>query len=222
MAARTALITGASRGIGAAIKERLGRDGITLLTPDRAELDLLSNASLDVYLASLNSPVDILVNNAGINHLAALEEISPEKLEAMLQINLTAPILLTRAVAAGMKANRYGRIVNISSIFGIVSRERRLMYTATKSGLIGITKALALELGSYNILVNAVAPGYVMTELTRQNNTDKELEAITKTIPMRRLAEPEEIAEVVAFLCSDKNTYITGQTIVCDGGFTCA
>lgn len=221
MIKRTALITGGSRGIGEAVKERLSRDGLTLLTPDRTELDLLSRVSIDMYMASLRGPVDILINNAGINHLASIENISQNKLDAMLQVNLIAPILLTQAVSAKMKAGRYGRIVNISSIFGIVSRERRLMYTVTKAGLIGMTKTLAIELGEFNILVNSLAPGYVMTELTKQNNTELELERIGKTIPLGRLAEPSEIAEVVAFLCSEKNTYITGQTIIVDGGFTC-
>jgi 3-oxoacyl-[acyl-carrier protein] reductase len=218
---RAVLITGASRGIGAAIKARLSDEGMTLLTPGRAELDLLSSAAIDTYLGSLNSPVDILVNNAGINYLAALEEITPESLETMVQVNLTAPLLLIKGIVPGMKKNRFGRIVNISSIFGIVSKERRLLYTTTKSGLIGMTKTLALELGAYNILVNCLAPGYVLTELTRQNNSPEEIERISSAIPLKRMAEPEEIAETAAFLCSEKNTYITGQTIVVDGGFTC-
>ena len=217
----TVLITGASRGIGAALKARLNSEGMTILTPGREELDLLSNSSIDSYLASLTGPVDILVNNAGINYLAALEEITPETMEAMMQVNLTAPLKLIKGVVPAMKKNQYGRIVNLSSIFGIVSKERRLLYTTTKSALIGMTKTLALELGAYNILVNCIAPGYVLTELTRQNNTQQEIERINSAIPLKRMAEPAEIAEVAAFLCSDKNTYITGQTIVVDGGFTC-
>jgi 3-oxoacyl-[acyl-carrier protein] reductase len=165
--------------------------------------------------------VDILVNNAGINYLAALEEITPDTMEAMVQVNLTAPLRLIKGLVPAMKKNRYGRIVNLSSIFGIVSKERRLLYTTTKSALIGMTKTLALELGGHNILVNCIAPGYVLTELTRQNNSPEEIDRISATIPMKRMAEPSEIAEVIAFLCSDKNTYITGQTIVVDGGFTC-
>ena len=217
----TVLITGASRGIGAALKARLNSEGMTILAPGREELDLLSNSSIDSYLASLTGPVDILVNNAGINYLAALEEITPETLEAMMQVNLTAPLKLIKGVVPAMKKNQYGRIVNLSSIFGIVSKERRLLYTTTKSALIGMTKTLALELGAYNILVNCIAPGYVLTELTRQNNTQQEIERINSAIPLKRMAEPAEIAEVAAFLCSGKNTYITGQTIVVDGGFTC-
>jgi NAD(P)-dependent dehydrogenase (short-subunit alcohol dehydrogenase family) len=218
---RTVLITGASRGIGAAIKTRLMGEGMTLLTPGRAELDLLSKDSIESYLSSVEGPVDILINNAGINYLAALEEITQETLEKMVQVNLTAPLRLIQGIIPDMKKNRYGRIVNVSSIFGIVSKERRLLYTTTKSALIGMTKTLALELAGYNILVNSIAPGYVLTELTRQNNSPEEIKRISSDIPMKRMAEPKEIAEVAEFLCSDKNTYITGQTIVVDGGFTC-
>ncbi len=218
---RTVLITGASRGIGAAIKSRLNNEGMIILSPDRKELDLLSNTSIDSYLASLAGPVDILVNNAGINYLSALEDITSETLEAMVQMNLTAPLKLIKGIVPGMKDKQYGRIINLSSIFGIISKERRLLYTTTKSALIGMTKTLALELGAYNILVNCIAPGYVLTDLTRQNNTPQEIERISAAIPMKRMADPLEIAEVAAFLCSDKNTYITGQTIIVDGGFTC-
>lgn len=218
---RTALITGAARGIGAAIKKRLEQEDLVLLTPSRTELDLLSDISIDAFLSSLKKPVDILINNAGINYLAGIEEVSIEKMQEMSQVNLAAPLRMTQGIIPGMKANRFGRIVNVSSIFGIVSKERRLIYSTTKAGLIGMTRGLAVELAPFNILVNCVAPGYVMTELTMQNNTKEELEIIRNAIPVGRLAEPEEIAEVVAFLCSDKNSYITGQAIVVDGGFTC-
>lgn len=218
---RTALITGAARGIGAAIKKRLEQEDLVLLTPSRTELDLLSDISIDAFLSSLKKPVDILINNAGINYLAGIEDVSIEKMQEMSQVNLAAPLRMTQGIIPGMKANMFGRIVNVSSIFGIVSKERRLFYSTTKAGLIGMTRGLAVELAPFNILVNCVAPGYVMTELTMQNNTKEELEIIRNAIPVGRLAEPEEIAEVVAFLCSDKNSYITGQAIVVDGGFTC-
>ncbi len=218
---RTALLTGGARGIGAAIWKVLEREGVEVLAPRRDELNLLSNGSIDAYLESVQGTVDILVNNAGINCLAGVEEITPDKAQAMIQVNLYAPMRLIQGIVPKMKAAGYGRIVNISSIFGIVSKERRVLYSTTKSGLIGMAKSLALELAPYNILVNNVAPGYVMTELTRQNNTEEELEKIRENIPVGRLAEPSEIAEIVAFLCLQRNTYITGQTIVADGGFTC-
>jgi len=218
---RTALVTGGSRGIGAAIKARLQAEGMDVIAPGRSELELSSTRSIDAYLRSFSGPVDVIVNNAGINNLASLEEITPEALESMMQVNLSAPLRLIQGLAPVMKRNRYGRIVNMSSVFGMVSKERRLLYTATKSSLIGITKTLAIELGPFNILVNALAPGYVMTALTRQNNSEEDIERISVNIPLRRMADPAEIAEVAAFLCSDRNTYLSGQTIVVDGGFTC-
>jgi len=218
---RIALVTGASRGIGAAIAIRLRQDGVKVLTPPRSELDLLSDASIDAYLSNLKEPVDILVNNAGINPLGSGIEFRDSDLHDTLQVNLIAPVRLIRGLAPQMKERRYGRIVNISSIWSVVSKPRRVVYALSKAGLNAMTRTLAVELAPYNVLVNAVAPGFVNTELTRQNNTEQELEAIRQTIPVCRLAEPDEIAEVVAFLCSEKNTYIVGQIILVDGGFTC-
>jgi 3-oxoacyl-[acyl-carrier protein] reductase len=218
---RTALITGASRGIGAAIAAQLTADGFRVLAPTRAELDLLSSASIEAYLAALDQPVEVLVNDAGINRLGLLEEINLQDLQDTLQINLLAAFRLTQALAPRMRQNRYGRIVNISSVWSVVSRAGRLGYTMSKAALNGMTRSLAVELAADNVLVNAVAPGYVLTDLTRQNNPPAELEKLSASIPARRLAEPSEIAAVVAFLCSEKNTYLTGQTIVVDGGYTC-
>jgi len=217
----TALVTGASRGIGAAIAEKLVQEGITVLAPTRADLDLLSNSSIDSFLRALTEPIDILVNNAGINILSGITEVSGSAMQETLQVNLVAPMQLIRGVANVMMDRRFGRIVNISSIWSIVSKKRRLAYSASKAGLNGMTKALAIELAPYNILINAVAPGYVSTELTRQNNSEKEINAIKETIPLNRLADPKEIAEVVYFLCSERNTYLTGQLVTVDGGFTC-
>jgi NAD(P)-dependent dehydrogenase (short-subunit alcohol dehydrogenase family) len=221
MKTRRALITGGSRGIGAAIVEKFSQEEVDVIAPTRAQLDLLSNESIDVFLASLNCPIDIIVNNAGINVLAATTEISERDLRDTLQTNLVAPLWLTRKLAPQMMARGFGRVVNISSIFSVVSKRLRASYSASKAGLNGLTRTLAVEMAPFNVLVNAVAPGYVDTELTRQNNSEQELQAICNTIPIGRLAKTSEIAEVVFFLCSDKNAYITGQVIVVDGGFTC-
>ena len=139
----------------------------------------------------------------------------------MLQINVTAPRKLLQAVIGGMASRHWGRIVNISSVFGVVSRARRAAYSATKAAINGLTRSAAIELGPDGIIVNAVCPGYVETDLTYINNSQAEIDAIKQTIPLRRLAAPREIARLVAFLCSDSNSYLTGQTIIADGGFTC-
>ena len=218
---RIALVTGASRGIGAAIANTLTTLDYKVLTPSRAELNLASDQSMESYLANLDQPVDILINDAGINRIAMLENIQSEDLIDTLQINLLAPFRLIQFLAPQMKARNYGRIVNISSLWGVVSRAGRTSYSMSKTALNGMTRSLAVELAPFNVLVNAVAPGYVMTDLTRQNNSPDEVEKISHSIPIQRLAEPEEIASVVAFLSSEQNTYLTGQTIVVDGGYTC-
>jgi len=217
----TALVTGASRGIGQAIAQQLAADGYKVLTPSRAEMNLESSKSINFYLSSLHQRVDILVNNAGINRIAALDEVNDKDLQDTLQINLVAPLQLIRTVALGMRENKFGRIVNISSIWSVVSRAGRISYSMSKAAINGMTRSLAIELAPFNILVNAVAPGYVLTDLTRHNNSEAELQKIGETIPLQRLADPAEIAEVVAFLCSHKNTYLTGQTIIVDGGYSC-
>jgi 3-oxoacyl-[acyl-carrier protein] reductase len=218
---KTALVTGASRGIGKAIAEQLKKAGVRLLVPSRKELDLLSNRSIDLYLEALTEPVDILVNDAGINRVGDFAAYSDCDLEDTMRTNLISPIRLARGLIPGMMRRRYGRIVNMSSIWSVVSKPGRLTYSVSKSGLNAFTRSLAVEVAPYNILVNAVAPGYVNTELTQQNNTEQDLQSIRKMIPMQRLAEPEEIARLVTFLCSEENTYLTGQCLVIDGGYAC-
>ena len=221
MNGRTALITGAARGIGRAIADLFVGKGARVITPTRQELDLLSNDDIDCYCRDLSVPIDILVNNAGINPLAGADGFSDIDLEATLQVNLAAPMRLIRALTPGMCARRYGRIVNISSIWSGVAKPKRFVYATTKAGINGMTRALSVEVASSGVLVNAIAPGFVNTELTRRNNSEETLKKIAESIPVGRLAEPQEIAEMVAFLCSVRNSYLTGQTIFVDGGFTC-
>jgi 3-oxoacyl-[acyl-carrier protein] reductase len=218
---RTALVTGGSRGIGAAIAAHLRAEGCQVFSPPHSELDLASNASIDGYLAAINQPIDILVNNAGINRIAALEEMSLSDIQVTLQVNLLAALRLTQALVPAMRRNRFGRIVNISSIWSLVSRPGRTTYAMSKSALNAMTRSLAVELAPDNVLVNAVAPGYVMTDLTLQNNSPAEIKKISQMIPIRRMADPAEIATVVAFLCSAQNSYLAGQVLVVDGGYTC-
>lgn len=218
-APRQALITGGSRGLGQAIAALLQAEGHEVHSPTRAELDLASPASVQAYLQGLTWQPDILINNAGLNKINPLETLSLDDWQAVMNINLTAPFLLTQAVAGSMKARGWGRIVNISSVYSRVSRTGRMAYTASKAGLNGLTQSAAVELAPYNILVNAICPGFVETDMTRQNNSPTQIEALLARVPLGRLAQPEEIAALVAFLVSDRNTYLTGQCIPIDGGF---
>lgn len=218
MTEKKALVTGGSRGIGKAIADLLKKDGYAVLTPTRDELDLADNSSIVKYILSLHGRIDVLVNNAGINPIENISEIEDKNIDETIKINLMAPIRLIRGIVPLMEK---GRIVNISSIWSKVSKPGRGIYAATKAGLNALTRTLAVELGEKGILVNSVSPGYVETSLTRQNNTEAQITAIKKMIPLGRLAKTDEIAQLVFFLCSDKNTYITGQNIVIDGGYTC-
>lgn len=216
---KTVLITGASKGIGKAIADLLiEQKSYNVLTPSHDDLNLSDRESIKTYC--LKHPnIDILINNAGINILGAVDSIGDDDIDTMIGTNLIGPITLIREVVPSMKAAGSGRIVNISSIWGIRSKENRTLYSATKFALNGVTKALSRELGEYNILVNSVCPGYVNTELTQKNVPQEEQAKIKATIPLGRFAEPGEIAQTVAFLVSSNNTYITGQTIIIDGGF---
>ena len=221
MKKKTALVTGASRGIGKSIKESLLNEQIEVLSPSRNELDLSSSESIDNFLANLSMPIDILVNNAGILKVGLYNELSSDDFQEILQINVIAPFKIISGVVESMKQKKFGRIINISSIWGQKSREGRSIYSSSKAALDALTKSLALEFASYNVLINSVAPGYVDTELITKYNTDLELEKIKKTIPIQRFAKKIEISGLVKFLCSEENSYITGQIVTIDGGYIC-
>lgn len=217
---RTVLVTGGSRGIGRAIVQKFEENGYRVVAPTRQELDLTSGESIANYIEAHKAEYfDVIVNNAGCNDIHEIECITDEEMENMMMVNLISPIRLLRGFTGNMKKAGYGRIVNIGSIWAVVSKAGRCVYSATKNGIHGVTNTLAVELAPYNILVNTVCPGFTLTELTRKNNTDEEIKEISRSIPMGRMAEPEEMAEVVYFLCSEKNTYLTGQKITVDGGF---
>jgi 3-oxoacyl-[acyl-carrier protein] reductase len=218
MTTRTALITGSTGGIGNSLVSSL-KENVNVLSPTRKELDLSSNSSIDDYISSLDVPIDIIVNCAGIHKAGNCEDLTTHDFQNILQINLIAPFQIISGLAKGMKERKYGRILNISSIWSLVSKEKRSIYSASKSGLDGLTRTLALELAPFNILVNSIAPGYVNTDMIQQYNSKKELEKIKQIIPLNRFAEPNEIAELAKFLSSEKNSYITGQIIAIDGGY---
>jgi 3-oxoacyl-[acyl-carrier protein] reductase len=242
---KTVVVTGGTRGIGAAMVAAFlesgakvyatGTDIQVLNELNESEklkskpieylyLDFTSGDSVNGCLEILSKidRIDVLVNNAGVNKIDTIDEVADEDWDWMNTVNLKGPFLITRTLAKKMKVQNSGRVVNISSIFGVVSKEKRATYSTTKWGLIGLTKAIALDLAPHNILVNVVSPGFVDTELTRRVLGEKGIDELVERIPQLRLANCEEIAKTVLFLTSEHNTYITGQNIIVDGGFTSA
>jgi len=182
---------------------------------DPAAADNLVKAALDEF-----GQVDILVNNAGINRDNLVLRMKDEDWDAVLDVNLKGAFNCARAAARVMVKNQYGRIINISSVVGLTGNFGQANYAAAKAGLLGLTKALAKELCSRNITVNAVAPGFINTEMTT-GLPEKVKEKLLAQIPMKRFGEPQDVAGLVVFLATDVAAYITGQTIAADGGMTC-
>lgn len=215
------LLTGGSRGIGRITAKLLRSQGYRVITPNRGELDLNSFESVETFIkANRRLKLYALINNAGINNPQWIEEIEKLNIIETLNINLISPILLCKGFVSQLKENKLAHIVNVGSMFGIISRAKQSAYTASKFGIIGLTKALALELAKYNILVNSISPGFVETDLTLRNSPEKNAQ-LTNEVPLTRFAKPLEIAHLISFLISEKNTYITGENIVIDGGYSC-
>ena len=227
-------MTGGTRGIGAAIARVLVEAGHRVIVTGTSSAgqapqgcqylacDFTHRAALTAFAEEMAArDLAVLVNNAGINEVAPLEEYDAETFERLHQVNVTAPFILCSAVVPGMRKRRFGRIVNITSIFSVVSKAGRAAYSASKAGLVGLSRALALEVAADNVLVNCLAPGFVDTALTRHILGAGQIRHLAARIPIGRLAQPEEIAQWVRFLASEENTYLTGQNLLVDGGFTC-
>jgi 3-oxoacyl-[acyl-carrier protein] reductase len=236
-----ALVTGASRGIGAAIAQALAEQGATVVGTATTEagaesigrrlaeaglrgkgmvLNVTDPASVEQVVAGIADelgPVSILVNNAGITRDNLLMRMKEEEWSAILETNLTSVYRLCKACLRGMTKARKGRIVNIASVVGASGNAGQTNYAAAKAGMIGFTKSLAREVGSRGITVNAVAPGFIDTDMTRALNEDQR-GALLASIPLGRLGSPAEIGSVVAFLASPAAAYITGETIHVNGG----
>ena len=221
MESKIALVTGASRGIGKSIKEVLSKDGIEIISPNRNELDLSSSESIDKFLSQTSADIDIIINNAGILKVGEHNEFSSDDFHEILQVNVVAPFKIISGFVEKMKIHSFGRIVNISSVWGQKSKKGRTLYSSSKAALDALTRSLAIEFASCNILINSVAPGYIETDMLKQCNTEEELSIIRDTIPMKRFGKKIEIAELVRFLSSEDNSYITGQVFTIDGGYTC-
>ena len=238
---KIALVTGAARGIGQAIALQLAADGADLALCDvkaewledtaakvkalgrRAEsyaMDVANGAAVGEAVAKVLADfgrIDVLVNNAGITRDTLLMRMSEEDWDAVLDINLKGAFLVTKAVVKPMMKQRSGAIVNIASVVGIMGNPGQANYTASKAGLIALTKTTAKELGSRNVRVNAVAPGFIRTAMT-DKLSEPAKEAMLRNVPLGRPGEPEDVAKAVAFLASDNAAYVNGQTLAVCGG----
>lgn len=238
---RVALVTGASRGIGEAIARRLAGEGATVIAAartlpaleslvgeirgagGRAEavaLDLSDTASIEAAARAagdVSGHIDVLVNNAGVTDDNLILRMSREAWDRVIGTNLTGAFLLTQALARGMVRRRYGRIVNVASVVGLMGNAGQTNYAASKAGLIGFTKALARELASRNVTCNAVAPGFIQTAMT-EKMTEEVRTALAGQIPLARLGAPSDVAAAVAFLASEEAAYITGHVLNVSGG----
>ncbi len=233
----TAIVTGGTRGIGAAISRALIQDGHKVAAVyhgnDEAATRFAAETGAKVYkfdvanftacdegvekITAEVGPIDILVNNAGITRDSMLHKMPEEAWHAVIETNLTSCFSMSRAVIGGMRERGYGRIVNISSINGQKGQFGQTNYSAAKAGMLGFTRALALESAAKGITVNAICPGYIATDMTSSMKQEV-LDSIIKQIPVARMGEPQEIAHIVAFLASPKAGFITGATLSANGG----
>ena len=234
------IITGSTRGIGKKIAEDLFSLGATLILTGTNKkevkelnnlkrpnvryyyLDNLKKKSVDSFLEDI-SDLDLihgLVNNAGINRLNFVQNVNLSDWNDMISVNLTTPFRLIKAVSTKMISNNYGRILNIASIFSVISKEKRVAYSSTKFGLNGLTIGTSNDVSKYNILCNSLSPGFVMTDLTKKNLSEKEIKELSSQIPIKKFGTTSDVSNVAVFLLSDLNQYITGQNIIVDGGYT--
>jgi NAD(P)-dependent dehydrogenase (short-subunit alcohol dehydrogenase family) len=227
-------ITGASRGIGKAIAEAFCAEGAWVTGTRTAKTDVLDPTCQEWVEADFSditqiefcadvlrsSEPDILINNAGVNKNAPFIEIDPADFKVIQQVNVFAPFMFCQAAVPAMKSKGWGRIVNISSIWGKISMANRAAYSASKFALDGMTLALAAEHSLDGIIANSVAPGFIDTDLTHRMLGDDGIKALTAKVPANRLGRVDEIARLVLWLASDENTFIAGQNIAIDGGFT--
>lgn len=235
---KVALVTGASRGIGKAIAQRLIAAGATVIgtatTPGGADaiseylgeqgagrvLNVTEPGAIDALVADVSKEfgaITVLVNNAGITRDNLMMRMKDDEWQSVIDTNLTAVFKLSKACLRGMMKAKWGRIINISSVVGLMGNAGQANYSAAKAGLEGFTRSLAREIGSRNVTVNALAPGFIDTDMTKEL-PESQKEAMLQSIPLGRLGDPDEIAAVVEFLASDAASYVTGATIPVNGG----
>lgn len=218
----SAFVTGGSRGIGKAVVDELLKVGIEVTAPTRVELDLSDLKSVEAFTAAnMGFVPDLVVLNAGENSPSVISEITMDAWQKTIDVNLSSNFLLIRDFGSKMMKRGSGRIVVVSSCYSFRSRVGRAAYSASKAGLNALVQSAALEFAANDVLVNAVCPGFVLTDLTKKNNDATGIKLLETQIPLGKLADPIEVAKLVLFLGLESNTYITGQTVVIDGGFTC-
>ena len=230
------LVTGASRGIGLEAAKHFSKEGYKVIGTSRgdfnlgdligdesaisAQLDLMSKESIKSLFADLKSEnllPSVLVNNAGITKDQLFLRMKDEDWDDVIETNLNGLFRVTKAFIKPMVKNKFGRIINISSVAGLMGNSGQVNYSSSKSAMVGFSRSLAKELGSRNITSNVVAPGFIETDMTTFLNDDEKVE-VSKNIPMRRFGTVEDVAKCIVFLASDEANYITGQTISVDGG----
>jgi len=215
-----ALVLGGGGAIGRAIAARLTRVGHQVDSVGRKDFDLANKEQISAFFKRRSADFDILVHSGGYNVPKTFDSLKDEEIRLSLNANLFGFLDVARYCLPHWKATKRGRVVVLSSLYGFLGRSGRLPYVMSKHALNGAVKTLAIELGPLGVLVNSVSPGYISTPLTHRNNTTQDLEKLVTGIPIGRLGTPEEIANVVEFLCSDLNTYMNGQDLVVDGGFS--
>jgi len=205
------LVTGGSRGLGKAIADEFGKHGHVVYKPTRADIDLTGRVSLKF------AEFDAVICNAGINPIKRITEVSDEE---VMRVNYTSHLEIIQQCLPFMIKQRFGRIVNIGSIWIDTAKPGRLAYSASKLALHALTRAITAEHATNGIVANTVSPGFILTDLTKQNNTPEDIKRLEKSIPVGRLGLPDEVAKLVYSLTFD-NSYIAGQNIIIDGGFSC-
>lgn len=214
------LVLGGRGDIGSAITVRLQLDGYDVMAVGRTDFDLGNKAQIDAFLEKNGNSFDILIHSGGLNQPKLFESLTDAEIRESLDVNLHGFLRVAQACLPYWKTKRFGRVLVISSLYGFLARKGRLPYVISKHALNGAVKTLAIELAPYGVLVNAISPGYISTKMTYKNNTPEAISKFISGIPLGRLGEPEDIAEVAAFLCSPQNRYLTGQDLVVDGGFS--
>lgn len=215
-----ALVLGGRGDIGGAITARLQAEGCEVMAVGRTDFDLGDGAQIDAFFERNGNSFDILVHSSGLNHPKLFENLAEAEIRESLDVNLHGFLKVARACLPYWQSRSFGRVLAISSLYGFLARRGRLPYVMSKHALNGAVKTLAIELAPYGVLVNALSPGYIGTKMTYKNNSPEAIAKFVSGIPLGRLGEPEDIAEVAAFLCSPKNHYLTGQDLVVDGGFS--